>query len=303
MHGMPTFPVRLARLGVVLLAAACSGPQSGERDTADASAAPVDSSAPRVAASSESSPPPPPPYPVADGDIRMMPLPLSGWHVASSEENDSTPSDLGHGVVYVVQRYDTISPYPQVDTILFRAQPDSGSAVVGAVVTNVRAAGWSQFADVWAPEQLTDNRVEFAYEESGIPFDSIDATGSWHRAILGFTRDGAPWLGWVALGDSVLERVTWKDKLLDNVVYFRDFYTGAFHAEPGGPVVTTPMALADSGFDVTSVEARWPWLRVKVEHPGDMCNGPPEDRRTDYYWIRALDDRGRPLIFFPTRGC
>ena len=289
-------------LGLALLVAAC-GPQSAERDPVETSPIAIDSPTPQLVASSASSLPPPPPYPVAEGDDRMMPLPLPGWHVAMSEEADSAPSDLGHGVVYVAQPHDTIAPYPRVDTIWFRAAPDTRSDIVGAAVTNIRAEGWPQFADVWAPEPLTGNWVEFEYEGSGIPFDSIDAGGSWHRTILGFTRVGAPWIGWVALGDSMLQRVTWKEKLVDNAIYFRDFYTGAFHAEPDGPVVTTPMALADSGFDVTSVEARWPWLRVKVEHPGDMCNGAPENRRADYYWVRALDDRGRPLVFFPTRGC
>ena len=308
---MPTYPARALRrpmrspswVGLVLLAAACIEPQSATRDTGATSAAAADSPAPQVAASDEYPPPPPPSYPVADGDDRMMPLPLPGWYVAASEETDSTPSDLGHGVVYVVQRHDTVTPYPRVDTLWFRAAPDSGSAVVGAVVTNLRAAGWARYADVWAPEPLTGNWVEFEYDESGIPFDSVDAGGSWHRTILGFARDGSPWLGWAALGDSVLARVTWKEKLVDNSIYFRDFHAGSFHAQPDGPVVTTPMALADSGFDVTSGEARWPWLRVKVEHPGDVCNGAPENRRADYYWVRALDDRGRPLVFFPTRGC
>lgn len=289
-------------IGLVLLLVACSGRQSAERDTLDSSSVLVDGSRAQPAASTEQ-PPPPPPYPVAEGDVRMMLIPLTGWHVATAEEADSAPSDLGHGAVYVPQRYDTITPYPRVDTIWFRAAPDAGSSVVGAVVTNVRAEGWPRFADVWAPVPLSGNWVEFEYEESGIPFDSVDAGGSWHRTILGFTRDGAPWHGWAALGDSALLRVTWKERLVDNVIYFRDFYAGAFHAEPDGPVVTTPMALADSGFDVTSVEARWPWLRVKVEHPGLMCDGAPENRRTDYYWVRALDDRGRPLVFFPTRGC
>lgn len=235
-----------------------------------------------------------------------MPLPFPGWLVVDTLPGDTkAPVDRGHGIVLYKLGSKPDRKYPLIDTVLFRATPDTGAAVVGALVVTMPTATGAFFQEVWAPVQLTSNAVEYEIEMTGTPYDSIDVTGRWHRAILGFRESsGQPWFGWTSLADPVLTRQTWKERLMNNDVYFIDFYSGTFHASPNGPVVTTERALADSGFDVRSVEARWPWLRVRVDHPGRNCDGKEmPNRRADYYWVRAFDERGRPRVFFPTSGC
>jgi hypothetical protein len=51
------------------------------------------------------------------------------------------------------------------------------------------------------------------------------------------------------------------------------------------------------------VEARGPWLRVRVVTPSDNCEPDPAPRRTRELWIRYLDARGRPNVWYYARGC
>lgn len=295
----------LSLLASTSMAACVARPDNAAQDSTTPSASTVARNTPDT---STPPPPPKPSYAYAEDDVRFMPLPFTGWHVAGATDSlmfgDSVPRDLGHGVVYIRLDWQSGRSYPQVDTFLIRQRPDSSSDAVGAIVTNRRAEGWPLFMNVWAPRPVTDNVREFGYEEIGMPFDSIDATARWHRIIMGFTSERQPWTGWVAVGDSIFERATWKEKFMGNSLYFINFDSGSFHSAPNGPVVTTTRALADSGFDVTSIDSQWPWMKVEVEHPGETCEGNyPPHRRTDTLWLRALDERGRPRVFYPTRGC
>ena len=242
----------------------------------------------------------------SDTLVRRVLAPLAGWHSAQSVESDSVkpPGDLGHGALTPRIHLEAHPGFPYGDTVFFRAAPDTAAEVVGALAFVMETSGSLVHQAVWARRPLTSNSVELSVDEVGIPYDSVDASGRWHRAILGFTHEGAPWLGWTVLGDSTLGRTVWKERLAETTLYFLDFESGDFHATPGGAVLTTARALAEAGFDMTGVEVRGQWMRVAVEHPGENCEGElPANRRTDHYWIRAFDERGRPRVFYPTRGC
>jgi hypothetical protein len=246
------------------------------------------------------------PAPYSDTLVRRLLTPLAGWHSAAQVESDSVqpPNDLGHGTLAPNIDLEARSGFPYGDTVFFRAAPDTSAEVVGALAFVLETSGSLVAQAVWAPRTLTSNSVELSADEVGIPYDSVDASGRWHRAILGFTDDDKPWLGWTMLGDSVLGRTVWKERLAETMLYFRDFDSGDFHAAPGGRVVATARELAKGGFDITGGEVRGQWMRVTVEHPGENCEGElPANRRADQYWIRAFDERGRPRVFYFTRGC
>jgi hypothetical protein len=258
-----------------------------------------------AAAAAEARAKAPPTAPYSDTLVTRLLTPIQGWKAAQPFEGEMTsPNDLGHGVIYPGAGFFASQRFPLADTIWFRASPDTSSAIVGALALVMETPGSLLQQAVWAPEELTGNSVEISVDEIGTPFDSIDASGRWHRAILGFTSLERPWFGWTMLGDSVLTRMVWKEKLAETSIYFREA-DGTFHSAPDGPVVMTLRALQDSGgYDLTSEEVRGRWMRVKVERPGEMCEGNlPADRRVDHYWIRAFDEWGRPQVFFHTRGC
>ena len=250
---------------------------------------------------------PPPAAPAAAGappDTFVMPAPPAGWHVAAdtggAPEADS--GDMGIGIIELAMDMEG-RRVPRADTLRFHVAPDSTSPLAGAWILALPGGGAWRYA-TWAPERLTPNDLEFGYEENGIPFDSADATGRWRRGILGFTERGERWYGWARLRDSLVRAVTWREHFIGMPLYFRDGERGDFHASPSGPVVTTVRILSDSGFDMEGIELRGEWMKVKVEHPGQMCDGNASStRRTDHYWIRAFDRRGRPRVFYHTRGC
>ena len=243
--------------------------------------------------------------PYSDTLVRRVLAAPAGWHSATLVEGEMTaPSDLGHGVLYPRLDFGSRSGFPHGDTIFFRARPDTSANVVGALAFVLETSGSGLQQAVWAPVALTDNSVGISADDTGIPFDSVDPSGRWHRAILGFTEEQQPWMGWVQLGDSALSRMVWKEKFTETMIYFLHIDDTPFHSTPGGPIVTTPRALAADGFDVTGLEVRGEWLRVKVEHPGENCTGDVfANRRADEYWIRAFEEDGRPRVFFHTRGC
>src|SRR5688500_2876248 len=245
--------------------------------------------------------------PHSDSLVRRLLAPPAGWHSAEHVVESDTvrpPNDLGHGALTPNIDLEARPGFPYGDTVFFRAAPDPSADVVGAIAFVMETSGSLLDQAVWAPRPLTSNSVELSVDEVGTPYDSVDASGRWHRAILGFTHEGTPWLGWTMLGDSVLGRTVWKERLAETSLYFRDFESGDFHAAPGGPVVRTARELAKGGFDILGGEVRGQWMRVTVEHPGETCEGElPANRRADQYWIRAFDDRGRPRVFYPTRGC
>ena len=238
-----------------------------------------------------------------------FPKPFPGWHVArtryerTGETGLEERRDIGHGVL-IARRGDE-PYYPTApDTQLYRAAPDRGAPPVAALVWRWwQPAGWWQ-KQVWAPEPLTPNLIEYAYEENAIPFDSVDATGRWRRGILGFTEAGRPWTGWLELTPT-LRDTTWRALLLDMPLTVEDDDDVWFHDAPDGERVIHTKTLAQrGGFDVTAVEVRGDWIKVKVEHPGESCAGDlPKDRKTDEWWIRGFESNGRPRVFFFTRGC
>lgn len=226
------------------------------------------------------------------------------WHPATwLEPGAEGPRDRGHGVIHHADGSRGVVTGERADTTWLHSAPDSTSPLAGVFITNAESPEWLRTMEIRAPDSLVAEQVEFDYEEYGIPYDSIDASGMWHRLILGYTSSGERRHGWLAFGGAVLERQRWIDILPQMPLFFVDSASGSFHLQPGGSAVAVPPAVAAGDFDMTSVELRWPWLRMKVEYPGRMCDDPPTDRQVAYYWIRALDERGRPRAFYYTRGC
>ena len=275
---MTARPVRLGgvRQAVLVLVVACRG---------DSRATPsVDSArgAPAVATRAEATP--------------------ATWRVVSWEPYAGVdPADLGVGVAFLTHAEDKGAP-AGTDTLLLRSAPNDASPPIGAMLFTVGANGITQYA-VTAADSLRPNLVEHGYEESGVPFDSSDASGRWVRGILGFTADSTARVGWIDTGRRGIGVIRWAQQLADRPIYFPRPEAAAFFARPDSSQrVVTPRGGRDA-YAIHPVGVRGPWLRVNVVMPSDNCEADSAPRRTRTLWIRYLDDRGRPNVWYYSRGC
>ena len=231
--------------------------------------------------------------------------PLKGvvWVRSTGSDAYSGQGDRGIGIVY----FSGGAGYGRVeaDTLLIRAQPDSGSAVVGAFLYTEHEKGISWSYSVGAPVPLRPNVLEFGYEESGIPLDSVTAAGSWGRVILGFDDNGTAYRGWMSLDSSRVKYLLWRKVLAGNDVFFLPGQPPRFYAKPGGGELPLSVETgSNADYILHPLEIRGPWMRVRVAQPADMCVGPDAAKsRTAEAWIRYLRADGRPLVWYYTRGC
>lgn len=97
--------------------------------------------------------------------------------------------------------------------------------------------------------------------------------------------------------------VRWRDRLAEIATSVLDpastrlFATLADTLGRGDPLPPPPV-------DLSPLEARGRWLRVRLRWPYAMCEGPDTaGTSVREAWIAYLDRRGRPLVFYPPRGC
>ena len=236
---------------------------------------------------------------------------LAGWTRAAWAPHDGRDAeDRGTGVVFLTTG--GIGTAPREDTLLFRARPAADAPPVAAlVVTYAADGGWRH--DVAAARPVEPRLLEYGYEEAGVPTDSADASGRWVRGVLGLDPAGAPVRGWAELVEGRSAELRWAEHLVGQPVFLLRPSTEAFRRAPDGPVLPTPVpgagpdALATgSAIEVAiyPIERRGDWLHVRVVAPSDFCvPGDEWPRHETRAWIRYLDERGRPLVWYFTRGC
>jgi hypothetical protein len=241
------------------------------------------------------------------------PIPTTAWSRATWAPHDGRDAeDRGRGVVFLTTDGPEASG-PHTDTLLFRLAPSADAPPVAALLVDHAAdGGWTHA--VAAPEPVSPRLLEYGYEEAGVPIDSVDATGRWVRGVVGVAADGRPVGGWAELREGRTARLWWAEHLREQPVFLLRPPRLAFHATPEGPAVriasptaaglATDAAVGSDDVAIYPVEARGDWLRVRVVAPSDLCVPPDSVPRSETLaWIRYLDARGRPLVWYHTRGC
>lgn len=220
--------------------------------------------------------------------------------VTWNRDAESGRIDRGIGIAYLVR-----APSWGIldDTALVRARPDSAARVVGAFLFHQRVGGSVYHYGVAAAERLRPNVFEYGYEVMGVAIDSLTARGTWARVILGFDRRDAPYRGWVSLDSTHVSYLLWKKELARRDVYFILDHEPRFFLRPGGSELDLGIRKGQSHV-MHPIEARGPWLKVRVAQPADICVLPHEvnSKITDA-WIRYLTPEGRPRVWYGTRGC
>ena len=192
---------------------------------------------------------------------------------------------------------------PRVDSLVFRSRPDPGAPVVGLLLvrtdTMMPEGGW-QYA-VAAPALAKPNLVEFGYEESGVPVDSAAEGGRWLRGLLG-TDSAGRWLtGWTDARDAGVAHRWWAEHLATQPLFALDSARLRLAAEPGGPSLAAP---GDDYILYGADSVRGRWLLVRLVAPSDYCTDVDSGaRREQRLWVEYLDARGRPRVWYHSRGC
>jgi hypothetical protein len=212
-------------------------------------------------------------------------------------------SDRGIGVVHLAAAPGTGTA--RLDTILLRARPDTATVVIGAFLYTETQKGRAWRYSIAAPIRIEPNVLEFAYEEVGVPLDSVTVDASWGRALLGFDAGGTPYRGWVRLDPVRVHYRLWARELPGHSLFFLPEQGARVLDRPGGRALADiPPAEAFGDYILHPLKARGGWLQVRLARPADTCVG-PEAAAPDTIvgWIRYLDNRGRPLVWYYTRGC
>lgn len=189
----------------------------------------------------------------------------------------------------------------RTDTLLIRAEPHSSTSEQARfLLHNHSGSRWSY--ELQADPPARSNAVEFAYEEAGLPFDSL--AGSWARVIYGWPSDGAPLRGWVSLAGSQARPLFWADLLQQRNLFWEDPADARFYDAPGGSALEIRLSRPDvawASYDLVPVRTDGPWMLVRVVVPS-VCSdeGGSVERLA---WIRYLDPAGQPLLWARTRGC
>lgn len=185
------------------------------------------------------------------------------------------------------------------DTILVRKAPADDAPVVARYIHTV--PDWAFTLETVEPG-LVRNDVEFEYETSGLPVDST--TGDWARVIFAFAPDGSAHTGWSRRGDSTILH-EWLERFSGSNLFFLDSLEVAFHTAPAGQRIQIPLARDANGrldYTMHPGETTNGWMRVRLVTPSDYCFD-PEGPVEHQVWVRLVDERGRPRVFYYSRGC
>jgi len=155
-------------------------------------------------------------------------------------------------------------------------------------------------------------QVEYGYEISGMPIDSIDETKSWVQVTIVFQELNIISKGWIKVKNSNMDYLEWKNILPKRSVLFFDPFPKSieFYDSMEGKLVHFNLEHYNDystgqrryNYVLHPLEAKGVWMKVKVVTPSDFCDQ-PKAPRSKILWIKYLDEKGKPLIFYPTRGC
>lgn len=221
------------------------------------------------------------------------------WEPYPIDGSAPPPLDRGVGVVYFARLPGT-ARQPTTDSLAVLADSSAGADTVALFLLREASASAYRYG-VASADSLTPNVVEFDYEIAGMPIDTFTASG-WARVVVGFTRDGQPRTGWAAVRPDDARVMLWRERLPEQSLYFADGVPPEFHEVPGGAAraVTFDDTL---GYSMQPLEVRDDWMRVRVSVPHECRTPVDEPARTMDAWIRFLDERGRPRVWYAPRGC
>jgi len=185
---------------------------------------------------------------------------------------------------------DTLTVYPTMST---------RSRAIAYLIQRGDGAAWNY--RLVTRGDFTPQFFEYGGEQCGVPIDSVLDSGYWARVQYARTQAGRLKLGWVHLARHQNRVVMWPAVLPRHALFFADWVTPEFHGQPGGETRTGILEAGTRDYILHSIRVEGAWMLVRLMAPSDYCQDDGVERGR--FWIRYLDERGRPRVWFFTRGC
>jgi hypothetical protein len=216
------------------------------------------------------------------------------------------PRDRGIGLLYF-DRQAGSDTGGDADTLLVLRDTVS-RRIVARYVLRRESASWSYTVESGAT--VESNSLELGPGIEGLPVDRATADERWVVAIYGRGADGASREGWVKVTPGKARFTPWSRFLRERALFFAEGVVPEFHGSARGTPVEFALA-AGSGtpqradYIMHPLEVAGDWMQVRVTSPSDRCASPPAAPRVRQMvlWIRYLDARGRPRVWYHTRDC
>lgn len=245
----------------------------------------------------------------------LLASPLAAWlfvppALQGQDPWPGTGRDRGQGVVSHALEAFSPAAWPAVDTMLIHEAPTASSPVVARFLFLVpEPYTWSYRLEA-VEDDIESRALEFDYEILGLPVDSFVPDEPWVRVLYGRGPDAAGRYGWVRTGDGVAGSSRWEEILSERSLFFLGPADEIrFYDAPGGNPVDIDLApglvALPPTFDyrMEPLEVAGSWLQVRIVTPDDACVAERIETREQVAWIKYLDDRGRPRVWYYTRGC
>jgi hypothetical protein len=223
-----------------------------------------------------------------------------------------TFKDKGIGVIYFNKSIST-QENPISDSILIYENISSKTPIAIFYFSNQSDSNRFFIKNYKFKTMIDFDGIEFANETNGLPIDTF--FNDYFRVMFGYDVDYSPIFGWVKMNYSTLNYILWKEHLLEKPIYFLNTFNFLkFYSVPNGKLLTIKLDKNENehfeyldeefkyNYIMYPLEKKGIWLKVKVESPSTYCNEPKKPREF-FAWIKYIDERGRPLVWYYTRGC
>lgn len=148
--------------------------------------------------------------------------------------------------------------------------------------------------------------VETGYEHQTLIVWEI-RDGGWLRVRLKPGEGGDAWINQchLGLGPAKLNYQSWTDFIREHGdwLHFRAQVPHALRAGPGTD--SRRVTWIGTDHELTLLEIKGDWMRVRVRQPAWKCAGPdqPFKGREDEGWVKWRDEKSGPWVWIYSRGC
>lgn len=183
------------------------------------------------------------------------------------------------------------------DTITIHSTPASSSPVVARFIDRADS-GYK----VIAGDSVRESLMEYAYEIEGLAALDVNRGTSWVQVRYG-VRSGKPLTGWTRPIPGRVFFKSWAALTLERGGGISGTGAVTYLASPGGRVLERERVAGGGYAALYPVASSGPWMLVRVVRPSNECDVQAEHSFETYAWVRFLDDRGRPYLWYAPRGC